>query len=170
MSALLLHKALCSQSQTVNKSHGCRISGPVSTPACPAVNSVNGLSNSSSNSNNGGNNNSTLILRPITNCTSLGTQYTAPYTKALFNLHCKTDFVGNDLFGTFTYTFEDCINNCALFNQNFNSHGLGNCTGVSYTTNATAFPPWYKGNCFLKGAAGDGSTSQDTSSAVTVTS
>lgn len=140
-----------------------------SSPACPAVNSAGGASNSS-NSSSSSNNNSTLHLTPTTNCTSLSTQWTAPYTKAQFNLHCKTDFVGNDLFGTFTYTFEDCINNCALYNQHFSTRGIGNCIGVSYTINATAFPPSYIGNCFLKGASGAATVSPDTSSAVAVNS
>ncbi len=168
----------------IEKSLRYRLSSPALSINCPTPSAVgptysSGSNNSSNNCptpsavgptySSGSNNssNDTVIFKPISNCSSLGTQYSSPNTQAQFAVHCQTDFAYNDLFSIFIYTFEDCINSCASFNQHYSTNGVGNCTHISYSTNMTVFP---KANCYIKGASRDGTFNLIVDSAVVVTS
>ncbi|KAK4654439.1 hypothetical protein QC762_403760 [Podospora pseudocomata] len=67
-----------------------------------------------------------------------------------FDVNCMMDFkgVGVDLTGMTSYTFEDCIKACAIYN---NIARNNTCVGVGFSANLTTILPKVGGNCWLKG-------------------
>ncbi|KAK0671949.1 hypothetical protein QBC41DRAFT_383968 [Cercophora samala] len=67
-----------------------------------------------------------------------------------FDVNCMMDFrgVGVDLTGMTSYTFEDCIRACAIYN---NMARNNTCVGVGFSANLTTILPRVGGNCWLKG-------------------
>ncbi|KAK0744321.1 hypothetical protein B0T21DRAFT_380643 [Apiosordaria backusii] len=67
-----------------------------------------------------------------------------------FDVNCMMDFVGPgvDLTGMTSYTFEDCIKACAIYN---NMARNNTCVGVHFNANLTRIVPRVGGNCWLKG-------------------
>lgn len=83
------------------------------------------------------------------NCPAInGTQYTtqsgsSSYTFLLF---CQTDFrsISQDIDSSIQYSFDSCINNCALRNS---ANKLPQCQGLTFDANLTSYKV---ANCFLK--------------------
>ncbi|KAK4199257.1 hypothetical protein QBC40DRAFT_340651 [Triangularia verruculosa] len=67
-----------------------------------------------------------------------------------FDVNCMMDVkgVGVDLTGMTSYTFEDCIKACAIYN---NMARNNTCVGVGFSANLTTILPKVGGNCWLKG-------------------
>ncbi|KAK4175090.1 hypothetical protein QBC36DRAFT_190718 [Triangularia setosa] len=67
-----------------------------------------------------------------------------------FDVNCMMDFKGPgvDLTGMTSYTFEDCIRACAIYN---NMARNNTCVGVGFSANLTTILPRVGGNCWLKG-------------------
>ncbi|KAK4187429.1 hypothetical protein QBC35DRAFT_498775 [Podospora australis] len=67
-----------------------------------------------------------------------------------FDVNCMMDFIGPgvDLTGMTTYTFDDCIRACAIFNKQARNN---TCVGVHFNANLTTILPKVHGNCWLKG-------------------
>ena len=90
-------------------------------------------------------------IKPTSECKSL----ISPFTSAkgsTYTLECGVDllekfyFHENDLMGVYVYTFTDCVNACAFYNDAGN-HGNSTCYAVSFNFALSAD----KGNCWLKG-------------------
>ena len=83
-------------------------------------------------------------------CTNIKSPYKAANSSnVFFNLHCSTDFPGSDLTGVYAYSFEECMNTCATYNDIRTDEGSQGvpCYGVSFDPTMTILA----GNCFLKG-------------------
>lgn len=67
-----------------------------------------------------------------------------------FDVSCMMDLIGPgiDLTGMTTYTFDDCIRACAIFNKQARNN---TCVAVHFNANLTTILPRVHGNCWLKG-------------------
>ena len=92
-------------------------------------------------------------IKPTSECKSLPSPFTSAKGSS-YNLACGTDLVESeslnapDLVGVYVYTFTDCVNACAIYNDArvTGDHGNSTCYAVSYNFalgQAT-------GNCWLK--------------------
>lgn len=95
-------------------------------------------------------------IKPTSECKSL----ISPFTSArgsTYTLECGIDLLETvdfgeqvlDLMGVYVYTFTDCVNACATYNDKrmTGNHGNSTCYSVSYNFALTA----HEGNCWLKG-------------------
>ena len=93
-------------------------------------------------------------IKPTSECKNLS----SPFTSArgfTYNLECGIDLIevtvygGHDLMGVYVYTFTDCVNACAFFNDDTytSGHGNGTCYAVSFNFALSQ----NEGNCWLKG-------------------
>ncbi|GAB1316155.1 Apple domain-containing protein [Madurella fahalii] len=66
-----------------------------------------------------------------------------------FDVSCMMDYIGPgvDITAMTTYSFDDCIGACAMFNK-FSRNNT--CVGVHFNANLTTVLPMHHGNCFLK--------------------
>lgn len=93
-------------------------------------------------------------LRPVSSCRRLAAGsviYTVPYSTLFFEVHCNGAFTsyqyGPDIMGIYLYTFEDCINACAKYNDLPRWHLNSTCYAVTYYSE-----PEEGANCWLKGS------------------
>ena len=87
---------------------------------------------------------------PSSNCSDMGSTYISAGSKASFTIHCETDFRQGDIMGVWVFTFADCMEACAAYNNKKNSPP---CYAVSYDPEGDIFTQWSGfGNCFLKGS------------------
>ncbi len=66
-----------------------------------------------------------------------------------FDVNCMMAYIGPgvDIAGMTTYTFNDCLRACAMFNMFARNN---TCVGVFFNANLTTSLPMFNGNCFLK--------------------
>ena len=97
---------------------------------------------------------STHDIKPTSECKSLISPFTSA-TGSIYTLECGIDlkealyFDFRDLMGVYVYTFKDCINACAIYNNKgaTGNHGNSTCYAVSFNF----VLPEDEGNCWLKG-------------------
>ncbi len=97
---------------------------------------------------------------PTFNCIPSAT-YTAQITDFVFTSRCGTDYAGQDLLGLYMYSFDDCIEACANWNEQAAGRNAS-CRAISYDT-TMSLPV---GNCFLKPAGVDARERASADSAV----
>ncbi|KAM0796575.1 hypothetical protein BDR22DRAFT_866588 [Usnea florida] len=93
-------------------------------------------------------------IKPTSECKSLISPFTSA-TGSTYTLACgidlleTTDFRFRDLMGVYVYTFTDCVNACAIYNDDSitGNHGNSTCYAVSFNFAL----PEDEGNCWLKG-------------------
>ena len=93
-------------------------------------------------------------IKPTSECKSLSSFFTSA-KGSTFDLRCGIDlnaigiYDSSDLVGVYVYTFTDCVNACAIFNDRTSTGGHGNrtCYAVSFNFALAAD----QGNCWLKG-------------------
>ena len=96
--------------------------------------------------------NSTTSILATSDCDKINKIYISTIdTHTEFNVFCESDMTTGTYLGVFVYTFEDCIEGCASFND-FQPDRGGNltCHGVSFITDYYRNPENLRGNCFLK--------------------
>ena len=70
--------------------------------------------------------------------------------KALFDLHCHTDYPGSDMLGVYVFRFTDCIEACASWNSRRDGSSP-QCLAVAYDTGSWSYTEaGGKGNCLSK--------------------
>ena len=93
-------------------------------------------------------------IKPTSECKSLPSVF-ASGKDSTFDLKCGIDLdsmstnTKPDLVGVYVYTFTDCVNACAIFNDRISTGGHSNwtCYAVSFNFALAAD----EGNCWLKG-------------------
>ncbi|KAL8790921.1 MAG: hypothetical protein Q9213_000346 [Squamulea squamosa] len=88
-------------------------------------------------------------VKPTDNCTAIGDKeiYVAAFTKMRFTVHCETDYPGSDMLGIWVFTFADCMEACASWNDHKNTPS---CHAVTYNYGDDFTEESGFGNCFLK--------------------
>ncbi|KAM7187524.1 hypothetical protein V8F33_011171 [Rhypophila sp. PSN 637] len=79
-----------------------------------------------------------------------------------FTMNCGKDNVGFDIMNTLSYSMEDCMRACAMYNH----FSKQRCAGVQFWKDIAASTSKWDGNCFLK--SGTASTLGDKNSRDTV--
>ena len=93
-------------------------------------------------------------IKPTSECKSLISPFTSA-TGSTYTLECgidlqeTVDFGVGDLVGVYVYTLTDCINACAIYNDDRITANKGNST--CYAVSFDFALPADEGNCWLKG-------------------
>ena len=93
-------------------------------------------------------------IKPTSECRSLISPFTSA-TGSTYTLACgidlqeTEDFGERDLVGVYVYTLTDCINACAIYNDDQSTANKGNTTCYAVSFNFAL--PAAEGNCWLKG-------------------